>query len=145
MGVEAARVLRRRPRAARPEVNQPIFDKRNDRLVGMGDLPDLEAGHVTEFDGQHHRRRRQHNKDNVREEDLEELNLVVTRADSLDLVHGTSDLARRIRSGRARGLSRDRSKDLWTVEEPDWWREQIGGGDVVLTDVEKAELFGVSD
>jgi hypothetical protein len=127
----------------RPEVNRPIFDTRNDRLVGLGDLLDIEAGHVTEFDGQHHRSRRQHHKDNVREEDLEELNLVVTRADSLDLRRGgTADLARRIRSGRARGLARDRRKDLWTVEEPAWWRDRFGDGDVVLTDAEKAELFG---
>jgi hypothetical protein len=39
-------------------------------------------------------------------------------------------------------LARDRRKDLWTVEEPAWWRDRFGDGDVVLTDAEKAELFG---
>jgi hypothetical protein len=126
----------------RPEVNKPIFDKRDGRLIGLGDLLDEEAGTVLEFDGRHHRWRRQHNADNVREGDFEGLGLIVTRADSLDLTEQRPRLARRIRSARERGLNRDRSKDLWTTEEPQWWQEQHGGGAVELTDEEKADLYG---
>ena len=72
----------RRPAAAAGE--RAIFAP-DGRLLGVADLFDPEAGLVTEFDGQDHRRRRQHRADNPREEELEAANLVVCRVDSIDL------------------------------------------------------------
>ena len=54
----------------RPAVNVPIFD-RNEGVLGIADLFDDEAALVTEFDGQDHRRRRQHRRTTLREESLE--------------------------------------------------------------------------
>ena len=68
----------------RPLVNVPIFTPEG-RFIAIPDLLDPEAGLVTEFDGQDHRRRRQHRNDNLREEKLEAANLLVCRVDSLDL------------------------------------------------------------
>lgn len=68
----------------RPQVSVPIFDF-EERLIGIADLFDDEAGFVTEFDGQAHRLRRKHHADNVREEKLEGTNLTVCRVGSLDM------------------------------------------------------------
>ncbi len=59
-----------------PLVSRAVFDLQG-KLLGVADLLDVEAGLVTESDGQDHRLRRQHRKDNLREEDLEATNLVV--------------------------------------------------------------------
>ena len=106
----------------RPEVNVPIFD-RNERLLGIADLFDEEAGLVTEFDGKDHRRRRQHQADNVREENLEVVNLTVCRVDSLDMRQPVP-LAERLQARRAQGLRRDRRHDRWTLVEPAWWQQR---------------------
>jgi hypothetical protein len=108
----------------RPEVNVPIFD-RNERLLGIADLFDEEAGLVTEFDGKDHRLRRQHQADNVREENLEVVNLTVCRVDSLDMRQPVP-LAERLRARRAQGLRRDRRHDRWTLVEPVWWQRRRG-------------------
>ncbi len=123
----------------RPKVNVPIFDL-EERLLSIADLFDEEAGLVTEFDGQDHRRRRQHRDDNDREEGFEDAGLVVARADSLDMTEYEQRLVARLHSGRRRGLQRDRRRDRWTLREPDWWREQHDRA--TLTDAEKAQLFG---
>jgi hypothetical protein len=125
-----------------PEVNIPVFDL-DGRLVGIPDLLDVEAGTVLEFDGELHRRRRRHRKDNVREEDFEDLGLQVVRADSLDLLHHEPELHHRVSRARLRGLRRDRRHDRWTLKEPAWFRAESGHSwDVALTDEQKAELFG---
>ncbi len=103
----------------KPLVNRAVFDLRG-RLLGIADLLDVEAGLVTEFDGQDHRARRQHRKDNLREEDLEFANLVVCRVDSLDLRHRLA-LTDRLRARHAQAMSRDRRRDAWTIDPPDWW------------------------
>ncbi|WP_114558874.1 DUF559 domain-containing protein [Desertihabitans aurantiacus] len=107
----------------RPLVNAPVFDRR-ERLLGIADLLDAEAGLVTEFDGQHHRGRRQHRADNEREERFEDAGLTVVRADSLDLREHPDKLVRRLRSGYRRGQQRDRRRDGWTLAEPTWWLAQ---------------------
>lgn len=106
----------------RPEVNVPVFT-RDGRFLGVPDLLDEDAGLACEFDGQDHRGRRQHRDDNLREEGLEESNLVVCRVDSLDLRYPTP-LRDRLRSAYARGKARDRRRDGFTTDEPDWWRRR---------------------
>ncbi|GAA2096974.1 hypothetical protein GCM10009841_09010 [Microlunatus panaciterrae] len=121
----------------KPLVNQPLFDLRGN-LVGVPDLLDLEAGLVTEFDGQGHRLRDQHNRDNVREEKFEALGLVVTRADSLDLRRHRAELRQRLRAAHRRGLQRDRSRDRWTIRPPEWWDDPWDS----LTAADKTALLG---
>lgn len=106
----------------RPLVNQPLFDLTG-RLLGIPDLFDPEAGLVTEFDGQDHRRRRQHRADNWREESFELGNLVVCRVDSLDFRY-VVPLRERLQSRYAQGMRRDRRLDRWTLEQPLWWRRK---------------------
>jgi hypothetical protein len=36
---------------------------------------------------------------------------------------------------------RDRSRDRWTTQEPEWWIEHAGPADA-LTEEELAEIFG---
>jgi hypothetical protein len=109
-------------RLPRPGVNKPIFNPSGD-LLGIADLFDPEAGLVTEFDGQDHRKRTQHRADNLREERLEEANLVVCRVDSLDL-HRPRSLTDRLRARYRQGRQRDRQRDQWTLTPPPWWRRQ---------------------
>jgi hypothetical protein len=106
----------------RPLVNVPVFDL-DGNLLGIPDLLDPEAGLITEFDGQDHRRRRQHQADNLREERLETANLVVCRVDSLDLRQPVP-LIERLRARYAQARSRDRRRDRWTIEQPAWWRRR---------------------
>ena len=113
---------RRRAGLRRPEVNLPVFDLVG-RFLGTPDLLDEEAGLAVEFDGKDHRLREQHHDDNVREEGLEESNLVVCRVDSLDF-RQPSALRQRLRSAYARGQARDRRRDRFTTDEPDWWRRR---------------------
>ncbi len=122
----------------RPEVNVPVFSLRGD-LLGIPDLFDAEAGLVTEFDGAGHRARGQHHLDNHREERFEGHNLVVTRADSLDLRGVRAVLTGRLRQAYDRGRQRDRRRDRWTLEPPDWWLDQL---DPELSDEDKEAMYG---
>ena len=113
---------RREAGLPQPEVNVPVFTT-DGRFLGIPDLLDEEAGLALEFDGKDHRKREQHRHDNLREEGLEEVNLVVCRIDSLDLRH-RRPLRERLRSAYARGQARDRRRDRFTTEEPEWWRRR---------------------
>ncbi len=95
-----------------PLVN-PVVVERDGRFVARTDLVDPEAGTVGEYDGSQHRGLAQHTADNVREEDLEGLNLQVTRSTSLDLWPHRSRLVTRLRVAHRRGTQRDRGKDSW--------------------------------
>lgn len=97
-------------------LNVPIF--RGCRELGRPDLLDPDAGLVLEFDGAQHRDREQHHRDNIREKAFEATNLTVVRCDSLDLRQERPGLVRRMRTGYARSLCRDRSKDRWTLRPP---------------------------
>ena len=109
----------------RPLVNQPVFDV-DGHFLGIPDLLEPEAGLVVEFDGQDHRLRRRHQADNIREEKLETCNLTVCRVDSLDLRQPVA-LIERLRARHAQGMTRDRSKDAWTIEQPLWWPRRVPG------------------
>jgi hypothetical protein len=106
----------------RPLVNVPVFTP-DGRFLAIPDLLDTEAGLVTEFDGQDHRRRRQHRDDNLREEKLEGANLTVCRVDSLDL-RSPLALKDRLQARHLQGTQRDRHRDGWTLEQPLWWRRK---------------------
>jgi hypothetical protein len=95
-----------------PLVN-PILVDEDGRFVARVDLLDPEAATVGEYDGAHHRDLQQHTADNVREEDVEGLNLEVTRSTALDLWPHRPRLVARLATARRRGMSRDRSKDAW--------------------------------
>lgn len=111
-----------------PLVNRPVFDL-DGQFLGTPDLLDEEAGLVLEYDGSRwpstitagHRDVDQHRRDNHREERLERANLIVVRADKVDLSRERSQLKRRIRSARADGLRRERARDRWTLEPPRGW------------------------
>ena len=96
-----------------PLVN-PIVVDQDGRFVARTDLLDPEAATVGEYDGAHHRDLKQHTADNVREEDLEGLNLEVTRSTALDLWPDRPWLVARLTAARGRGMGRDRSKDAWS-------------------------------
>jgi hypothetical protein len=95
-----------------PLVN-PIVVDRHGRFVARTDLLDPEAATVAEYDGGHHRDLQQHASDNVREEDLEGLNLEVTRSTALDLWPHRPWLVARLTAAHRRGMDRDRRKDSW--------------------------------
>ena len=98
-----------------PLVN-PIVVDRDGRFVARTDLLDPEAATVGEYDGGHHRGLQQHTSDNVREEDLEGLNLEVTRSTALDLWPHRARLVTRLTAAHRRGIGRDRRKDAWSLE-----------------------------
>jgi hypothetical protein len=112
---------RRQAGLSGPLINQPVFDF-DGTFLGMPDLFDPDAGLVTEYDGEQHRERRQHRDDNLREERLESANLVVLRADAMDLGSDRRSLVRRLWDGYRRGSQRDRTRDRWTLDQPPWWR-----------------------
>lgn len=109
-------------------VNRAVFDERGN-LLGIPDLLDVEAGLALEYDGATwradrsagHRDRRQHREDNEREERLERAGLVVVRVEKADLTSYRSRLAQRLVAARADGERRERSRDRWTVDEPERW------------------------
>ena len=47
--------------------------------------------------------------------------LVVVRVEKADLTTYRSRLAERLAAARADGLQRDRSRDRWTLDEPEGW------------------------
>lgn len=95
-----------------PRVNATVVDACG-FLVGKPDLLDVEAATAGEYDGSHHRELLAHTADNIREEALERLGLVVTRATSIDLWPGRRRLVERLRDAHSRGLTRDLSRDRW--------------------------------
>jgi hypothetical protein len=124
---------RRQAGLPRPEVNSPVFDL-DGRFLGIPDLLDEEAGLGCEFDGQDPCLRRQHQDDNLREELLEDTNLVGCRVDSLDPRY-PAPLRERLRDAWARGQARDRRRDRFTTEIPAWWwrRQRRRPGMQVMT------------
>jgi len=112
------------------KVNSPVFEVGGGLLglLGVPDPLDAEAGLVLEYDGVRwrgqdggHRDRAQHRADNEREERLERAGLVVVRVEKADLTGPSSRLRQRLAAARADGLARDRSRDRWTLDEPEHW------------------------
>ena len=108
--------------------NRAVFDL-DGNLLGIPDLLDAEAALALEYDGatwrssrdKGHRNREQHREDNAREELFERAGLIVVRAEKDDLVKYRQRLVERITTARADGISRDRRRDRWTLDEPDNW------------------------
>lgn len=110
------------------EPNRAVFGRAGE-LIGIPDLLAVDAGLALEYDGATwrsaraagHRDREQHREDNAREERLERAGLIVVRAEKSDLIRHRAALADRIRSAHADGLTRDRTRDRWTLDEPTGW------------------------
>lgn len=109
-------------------VNRAVFDRAG-TLLGVPDLLDPEAALAMEYDGARwrsdraagHRNREQHREDNAREERLERAGLIVVRVEKSDLTTHRVKLAQRIVGAHQDGMARDRTRDRWTLEEPDDW------------------------
>jgi hypothetical protein len=101
----------------RPLVNRNVLTC-DGRFVARTDLLDPESGTVGEYDGAHHRELAQHTSDNAREEELEALNLEVTRATALDLWVHRPRLVQRLQAAHRRGRARDRARDAWSLGRP---------------------------
>ena len=95
-----------------PLVNPSVVDRQGS-FVARTDLLDPQSGMVGEYDGAHHRELARHTADNVREEDLERLNLTVARATALDLWAHRDRLVARLRETHRRSSQRDRTRDAW--------------------------------
>lgn len=104
----------------RPLVNRPVFTL-DGRLIGVPDLLDPDSATVGEYDGEEHRELPNHTSDNVREEDLEDHGMVVTRVTRLDMRRPDLTVQRLTRAW-SRGMSRDRRRDRWTLEQPERFR-----------------------
>ena len=95
-----------------PLVNPSVVDRQGS-FVARTDLLDPQSGMVGEYDGAHHRELARRTADNVREEDLERLNLTVARATALDLWAHRDRLVARLRETHRRSSQRDRTRDAW--------------------------------
>ena len=98
-----------------PLVNPTVVDP-SGFVAGEPDLLDPDAGFAGEYDGADHRTLVRHTDDNTREEGLEGLNLVVSRATSIDIWARRPALVRRLLAGHRRGRARDRAKDRFEVQ-----------------------------
>jgi hypothetical protein len=83
--------------------------------VARGDLLDVEAGMVLEYDGSHHRELDQHRADNLREERLERMGLRVIRFTVRDVTDVDAAVTR-MRLERAARIGRDTCGETWRYE-----------------------------
>ena len=91
-----------------PQCNPYVVDG-NGGVVAMPDLLDVDSGLAGEYDGAGHRELTAHTLDNAREEELEDLGLVVVRATALDVGPLRARTVARIRSGRVRASAQQQS------------------------------------
>lgn len=119
-GESRLRVIYRRECGAPDVLVNPTVVDAAQRVVGMPDLLDEEAGLVLEYDGASwqddgrphgHRDHDQHREDNAREEAFERLGLIVCRADGTDVTRLRAALVWRLQRARADGLARNRRRD----------------------------------
>lgn len=101
----------------RPLVNRPVFD-RSERLLGIADLLDPEAGFVCEYDGDDHRAAKRHSSDVDREARLRRVLIEVTRATGLD-IREPAKLAQRLLDARGRARFLPAERRPWTLTPPD--------------------------
>lgn len=106
-----------------PLVNRAVFAA-DGQFLGVGDLVDTGAAVFGEYDGADHRSRGQHVADLAREDRCRRANLDFFRIAGPDMRDRATVVAR-MSSARQRGLRRDRTKDVWTLETPDWWQEEM--------------------
>ncbi len=91
------------------------------RLLGIADLLDREAGLVVEYDGAEHRGERRSSRDAVKDDDLRDVGLEVTRVTGRDLRDPDLVVARLVRA-RARALASG-SRQRWVAVPPAPWVE----------------------
>ncbi len=101
----------------RPLVNPVVLDRQG-VVLGRTDILDEAAAMAGEYDGEVHRMLDRHTADNVREEELEATNLLVTRATAIDLWPQRRRLVQRLTMRHAQGMARDRSRDAWLLRRP---------------------------
>ena len=106
-----------------PLVNRPVFT-RSGRFLGIGDLVDAEAAVFGEYDGADHRSVQAHTSDLSREDRCRGNNLDFFRITGPGLWR-IPETVERMAAARERGLRRDRSRDTWSLELPDWWEEEL--------------------
>ena len=85
----------------RPECN-PYIAAEDGQVVAMPDLLDVGSGLCGEYDGAKHRQLDGHTADNAREEQLEDMGLVLVRATSLDVGPFRARTVQRLRAGQRR-------------------------------------------
>jgi len=103
-----------------PLCNVPVFDLHG-RLLGIPDLLDPVAGMIGEYDGAHHKARKQHRSDVRREGVFRDHGLeyfAVVGGDLLDRPLVVS----RMHSTRARALFEPEERRHWTLTPPPWWK-----------------------
>ena len=91
------------------------------RLLGIADLLDLEAGLVVEYDGAEHRGEGRSARDAVKDEDLRDVGLEVTRVTGRDLRDPDLVVDRLVRA-RARALASTAPR-RWVATPPAPWVE----------------------
>jgi hypothetical protein len=107
-----------------PRCNPDIVDTLG-TVVGMADLLDVEIGLLGEYDGSTHRELEAHTADNSREEDFEDLGLVVVRATSLDVTRHRAKTVARLHQGRRRAVDQTwRGIRSWGWAPARPWRPQ---------------------
>jgi len=107
-----------------PQCNPDVVDDRG-TVVGMADLLDVEIGLLGEYDGSIHRELQAHTFDNTREENFEDLGLVVIRATSLDVTRYRAQTVARVHQGRRRALEHtQRGMRSWGWAPARPWRPQ---------------------
>lgn len=106
-----------------PLVNRAVFT-RSGAFLGIGDLVDPEAAVFGEYDGADHRSVQRHTADLSREHRCRRNNLDFFRITGPGL-RRIPETVERMVAARERGLRRDRSRDTWTLELPDWWEEEL--------------------
>ena len=100
----------------RPLCNVPIFD-RDERLIAIVDLLDVEAGCVGEYQGADHKEGERHRRDVAREQKLRD-----HRLECFEVVGGDvqdRDLTvKRMLAARERSLFEPPSRRTWTLRRP---------------------------
>lgn len=100
-----------------PRCNPYVLDELGS-VVAMPDLLDDGSGLAGEYDGATHRHLADHTSDNAREEDLEDLGVVVVRATSLDLGPLRPRTVTRLRAGRRRAAATASGRWGWRPSPP---------------------------
>lgn len=103
----------------RPLCNVPIFD-RQERLIAIVDLLDVEAGCVGEYQGADHKDGERHRHDVAREQKLRDHGLECFEVVGGDL-QDRELASKRMVAARERSLFEAPARRTWTLRQPSWW------------------------
>lgn len=106
---------------AEPLCNVPVFDLEGN-LLGVPDLLDPAVGLVVEYDGWHHKARRQHRRDVAREHRFREHGLEYAAVVGGDLRDRGLVVARLLAAHRRARLTPPSAR-AWTLTPPRWWQK----------------------